>query len=269
MSEAKIFFGSNLKFLRERQKLSQEALARKLSVTRAKLVAIETGQTKSPPPEDFVRFSEYFKISVDSLLKVDLSKLGELKLRELEAGNDVYIKGGNLRVLAITVDKTNKENVEYVPLNVKAGYASGYNDPEFIASLPKFNVPNLPKGGTFRVFPITGDSMLPIPSGSDVTGRYIADWNNIKPGTPCIVILKNQDLVFKRVTIDKEGVLLVSQNPAYEPYRVPIEEVVEIWLFHSYTSVQLPEYPGDVQPDHVLDMFRTLRSDIQALSTRK
>src|SRR5690606_40737116 len=87
-------------------------------------------------------FSDYFHVSVDSMLKVDLTKLGELKLRELEAGNDVYIKGGNLRVLAISVDKSNNENVEYVPVKAKAGYASGgYNDPEYIAGLPKFSMP--------------------------------------------------------------------------------------------------------------------------------
>ena len=49
---------------------------------------------------------------MDNLLKVDLSRLGELPLRELETGNDVYMRGGNLRVLAISTDADNRENVE-------------------------------------------------------------------------------------------------------------------------------------------------------------
>src|SRR3546814_11577900 len=103
----KIFFGSNLKFLRERKKISQEALAKQLEITRAKLAAIEIGQKKALQPEDYLNFSELFRVSIDTLLKEDLTKLGVLKLRELEGGNDVYVKGGNLRVLAISGGTSN------------------------------------------------------------------------------------------------------------------------------------------------------------------
>src|SRR5690625_1037354 len=120
----KIFFGSNIKFLRERKKISQESLSVKLGITRAKLAALEGGQTKAPQPEDYINFSEYFKISIDALLKVDLRKLTAFKLRELEAGNDVYMTGSKIRVLAISTDKQNNENAEYVPVKAKAGYRS-------------------------------------------------------------------------------------------------------------------------------------------------
>lgn len=239
----KIFFASNVKFLRERRRMSQEALSAKLGLTRAKLASIEAGNTKSPQPEDYLNFSDFFSVSVDTLLKVDLRKLGELKIRELEAGNDVYIKGGNLRVLAISVDKTNTEHVEYVPIKAKAGYAANYGDRQFIADLPKVSLPNLPKGGTYRVFPIIGDSMLPIPDGSDVTARYIEDWTSIKADTACIVVLRGeQDFVFKMVTLHEGNYLhLSSLNPIYAPYKVALEDVLEIWQFHSYTTSEFPE----------------------------
>ncbi len=239
----KIFFASNIKFLRSRKNLSQETVAEKLGLTRAKLAAIEAGNTKSPQPEDYLLFSNFFAVSIDTLLKIDLSILGELKLRELESGNDVYIKGGNLRVLAISVDKSNNEHVEYVPIKAKAGYAASHADPEFIASLPKYSMPNLPKGDTFRIFPIIGDSMLPIPEGSDITGKYITDWTNIKSDTPCIVILKGQqDFVFKMVTVHHDGTfLLKSLNSLYHPFTVSAEDVVEIWQFYAYTSREFPE----------------------------
>lgn len=243
-----IFFGSNVKFLRIRQKHTQEQLAQKLSMTRSKLNCIETGQTKSPSIEDMLKFSSHFKMSLDTLVKIDLSKLGELKLRELEAGNDIYIKGGNLRVLAITVDKEDNENVEYVPVKAKAGYQAGFNDPEFISSLPKYSLPNLPKQGTFRIFPTEGDSMLPIPENSDVTAEYIEDWYSLKPKTPCILILKNnQDFVFKMVTIQDDRIfLLESMNPIYKPYTVEANDILEIWKFHSFTSKEIPEAVSDL-----------------------
>lgn len=56
---------------------------------------------------------------------------------------------------------------------------------------------NLLWGGTYRMFPTTGDSMLPIPEGSDVVARYVQDWKTLKPDRHCIVILKGeQDFVF-------------------------------------------------------------------------
>lgn len=261
MTTATIFLGSNVKFLRTRQKLTQENLGKELNMTRSKLNCIEIGQTKSPSIEDMLKFSSYFKLSIDTLIKIDLSKVGELKLRDLEAGNDVYIKGGNLRVLAITVDKRNNENVEYVPIKAKAGYQSGYNDPEFIASLPRFSLPNLPKEGSFRIFPTVGDSMLPIPEGSEVVGQYVEDWQSLKLETPCIVILKSQqDFVFKLVSLQEDRTfLLKSLNPTYQPYEVEVENVLEIWKFHSFFSKEIP--------DSSLD-FPQLLKDVKSLEEK-
>src|SRR4051812_2770316 len=107
MMPAKIYFYNNIRFLRERRKMSQEELSTQLALSRNKLQALESGKTVNPSALDMIKFSEYFKVSVDSLLKVDLTKLGELKLKDLLAGNDVYMTGSKIRVLAITVDKSN------------------------------------------------------------------------------------------------------------------------------------------------------------------
>jgi len=249
MTPTKLFFHSNIRFLRERKKMSQEHLAQTLDLLRNKLQALESGKTINPTAADMIKFSEYFKVSIDSLLKVDLAKLGEWKLHELLAGNDVYMTGSKIRVLAITVDKNNKENAEYVPVKAKAGYAAGYNDPEFIATLPRFTLPNLPKSGTFRMFPTTGDSMLPIPENSEVIAQYIEDWKSIRPGTPCIVILKGeQDFVFKLVTVENTGeILLRSLNQRYTPYTVNSEDVLEIWKYYKHQTGTFPQAETDLQ----------------------
>jgi transcriptional regulator with XRE-family HTH domain len=264
----KIFLWSNLKFLRKRRKMSQSDLAESLGVTRSKLALIEDGRTKSMEPEFQLGISEYFKISVDTLLKVDLAKVGELKLRELEAGNDIYIRGGNLRVLAITVDKDEKENTEYVPVSAKAGYSSGYNDPQFIAQLPKFSLPNLPQNKSFRMFPITGDSMLPVMPGSEIIAEYIEDWKGIKAQTPCIVIMNGQqDFVFKMVTFEKRGFLLESLNPAYKPYHVEAGDIIEIWRFYSYHSRQMPEAVTEMR--EVKGLIHQVLSEMELLKKKQ
>ncbi|MCF0072474.1 helix-turn-helix domain-containing protein [Dyadobacter sp. CY261] len=263
MTSAKHFFGKNIRFLRERRKLTQEDLAQNLSITRVKLGAIEAGRTENPASNDLLQFSDFFKMSIDTLFRVDLSKLSELKIRELEAGNDIYMTGSNLRVLAVSVDKSNKENIEYVPIKAKAGYRDGYADPDFIASLPKFTLPTLPQTGTFRMFPTIGDSMLPIPEGADVICEFIEDWTSIKPGTLCVLALKGeQDFVFKKVTIKSsvKAALLESLNQDYLPYEVAVGEIVEIWKFQSYVSTQIPESVSDM-----LHLSITMNSVLQRL----
>ncbi|HSI76260.1 MAG TPA: XRE family transcriptional regulator [Lunatimonas sp.] len=265
MKKANNFFPGNLKFLRERKGFTQQELAVSLGLTRSKVNALESGQTKAPSPEDFLGISGFFGISIDSLIRVDLTKLGELKLRDLEAGNDVYIRGGNLRVLAISVDKGNNEHVEYVPIKAKAGYMAGYNDPEFIASLPKFSLPNMPKQGTYRIFPTVGDSMLPIPGGSDIVTQYVEDWTGLKPDTPCIVILSGQqDFVFKLVTVNMDGTLLLrSLNPIFEPYTVAAGDVLEIWKFHAYTSREIPEPETDLK--QLVRAVREMQKELKSI----
>ena len=247
--QQKLFLPENVRFLRNRKGLSQENLAQQLDFTRVKLNAIESGSTKNPAIEDVVKFSEFFRISIDSLVKINLSKLLELQLRELESGNDVYMLGSKLRVLAISTDKNNKENTEYVPVKAKAGYRTSYSDPEFIASLPKLNLPGLPRNGTFRTFPIGGDSMLPIPDGSDITGQFVENWKTLKADTPCILILDGiNDFVFKLVTLQKDGTFLLrSLNKLYEPYTVEPGEVLEIWQFKLLHQKEMPEIPTELE----------------------
>ncbi|WP_025761486.1 XRE family transcriptional regulator [Dyadobacter tibetensis] len=265
MKNQAIYWAVNIKFLRIRYKLSQEALAEKLGISRVKLNAHESGRTANPTIDDLINFSEFFKMSIDSLLKIDLTKLSEGKLRDLEQGSALFMKGENIRVLAITVDKEDKENIEYVPVKAKAGYRAGYSDPEFLASLPKFNLPNLPRNGTFRMFPTIGDSMLPIPEGSDIIARYVQDWTNIKPETACIVILKGeQEFVFKQVTFQNDGsVLLQSFNKQYFAYTVPVTEVLEVWEYYSFLSKSLPEPQTDLQI--LLKMLQEMKSEISDL----
>jgi len=229
--------------------MSQEELSAELDVSRNKLQALESGKTVNPSAIDFIKFSDFFKVSIDSLMKVDLTKLGELKLKELMAGNDVYMTGSKIRVLAITVDKDNRENVEYIPVKAKAGYIAGYNDPEFIAGLPRFSLPNLPKSGTFRMFPTTGDSMLPIPENSEVIAQYVEDWKSLKAETACIVILKGQqDFVFKLITVQADNnVILKSLNRNYAPYTVKSEDILEVWKYYKHQTGTLPQPETDLQ----------------------
>jgi len=263
------FWASNIRHLRKRKKLGQEALAAELGISRSKLNAHENGQTKNPAADDLMLFSAYFRISIDALLKADLSRLSELQLRELEAGNDVYLTGTKLRVLATTVDPHNRDNAELVPVKAKAGYTAGYGDPEYIAQLPAFSLPHLPRGRKHRMFPTTGDSMLPVPEDAFVIGEYLGDWTSLTRDTPCVVVTRGEGIVFKlaRWLPERRALLLTSLNTAYAPYEVPAGEVLEVWRFRNYLTDVFPEATPPAQ--EIGRMVTEIRDDVRRLLKRE
>lgn len=136
--------------------------------------------------------------------------------------------------------------MEFIPARARAGYRSGFSDPDFISALPKFSLPDLPRGKTIRMFPIIGNSMEPIPDGSHVIAQYLQDWSHLKDNTACVLVLKGgeEDIVFKVVVnhIKQNGTLsLHSLNSDYEPFTVDIGEVLEIWTFIGFVSKQFPD----------------------------
>ncbi|GEO05794.1 hypothetical protein AAE02nite_34580 [Adhaeribacter aerolatus] len=228
---------SNLKFLRKKNGLTQAQLAEKLNIKRSLIGAYEEGRAE-PRLSTLVNISRLFDISLDQFVTRDLSKNGLELVKENNAGNE-----GKLRVLAITVDQDNRENIELVPHKASAGYLNGYADPEFIEELPKFRLPMLNTTGTHRAFEIKGDSMLPIASGTVIIGKFVEDWSSIKDGTPCILVSQQEGVVFKRVynKIKTEATLrLHSDNPVYHPYELGIDNIYEIWEAKAYISNSFP-----------------------------
>lgn len=237
------FFGPNIKLLRARRGRSQEETALALEVKRSSWSGYENGSAE-PSLDLLVRISGYFKVGLDKLLKDDLTALSESQLGILERGGDVDLSGRRLRVLATTVDRGDRENIELVNHKAKAGYALGYADPEYISVLPTFQMPFLSRDRKYRTFQISGDSMPPVGEGSWVTGEYVQNWQTLRDGQPYVIITKEDGIVFKVVynQLKTTGTLLLcSTNPVYQPYEVPISEVLEIWKFVHFISHELPE----------------------------
>jgi transcriptional regulator with XRE-family HTH domain len=262
------YFSSNIKHLRKRKMLTQDEIAEKLKMKRPTLSGYEN-EVSQPTIAALLTFSKYFNIAIDTLLNVNLQKLSELQIRQLEHGEDVFIKGGKLRVLATTVSSENNENIELVGEKAKAGYATGFADPEFVNQLPKFQLPFLSKQKKYRTFQLNGDSMLPIPHGSWVTGEYVQDWLQIVSGQAYVIFTLDDGIVFKVTEnlIKENGILrLYSLNPLYEPYDVPIPEIKEVWKFVHFISEELPE-PALPQ-EQLLKTVASLKDDMNRVKSR-
>ncbi|MCK4751599.1 MAG: helix-turn-helix domain-containing protein [Bacteroidales bacterium] len=263
-----MYFDSNIKFLRKRKKRTQDEVAEQLRMKRSTLSGYEN-RVAQPGLDVLLLFSDYYRIAVDTLLKVELSKLSETQLRQLEHGEDVFLRGGNLRVLASTVNADNQENIELVPVKAQAGYTNGFADPEYISELQVFQLPFLSGERKYRTFQLKGDSMLPIPEKAWVTGEYVLNWTELKTGEACVVLTMDDGIVFKIIEnrIEGDGMfILYSLNPLYEPYQINVSEIREVWRFVHFISHEIPE---PVIPENQL--VRTvagLKQDLDRLKLR-
>jgi transcriptional regulator with XRE-family HTH domain len=261
-----MFFNSNIKLLRNRRKRTQDVVAGELNMSRSTLNSYENGSIRNPTLDALMQFSKYFRLSIDTMVKVDLSKLSEFQMSELEKGNDVYVTGSRLRVLATTVDSQNRENIEVVPLKAKAGYKNGFADPDFIKKLPTFQLPLLLSDRKYRMFQISGDSMLPIPDKSWVIGEYLENWYDMKDGEAYIILTQEEGLVFKMVENNlrkKKNVMLKSLNALYKPYELHIGEIREVWKFCNYLSSELPD--NSFTKDDLLGKIMNLEKEIRGI----
>jgi transcriptional regulator with XRE-family HTH domain len=258
------FIATNLKFLRKKKTWTQLELAECLHIKRSLIGAYEEGRAR-PTYEVLYNLSKYFKYSIDELITKDLRQTERIALFSDEQLQNIDVTGKNLRVLAITVDKKDNENIEMVPAKAAAGYLTGYADPTFIQELTKFRLPFLP-AGTFRAFEIKGDSMLPIQPGSVIVGEYIDNWKHIKDGHTYIILTKHDGIVFKRMfnQVEENGTLILrSDNTSYPAYPIKIEEVLEVWK--AVLNISYMNKGGEISYQNILQLMQELKKDVEDL----
>jgi transcriptional regulator with XRE-family HTH domain len=262
------YFSSNIKLLRNRLGRTQDDVAFSLEMKRSTLSGYENGVAE-PGLEALTAFSRHFKISIDTLVKVDLRKLPESELSQIERGYDVFMTGGNLRILATSVDRENNENIEVVSESAKAGYRSGFADPEFIRVLPVFQLPFLSKDRKYRAFQVNGDSMLPIPDKSWVIGEYVQNWHTIRNGHPYIILTMEDGIVFKVVESklkEEQKFTLISLNTLYEPFDVHVKDIREVWKFVNYFSSEVPE--PNMEKDELVRTVKAIEKEIREMQMK-
>src|SRR5687768_14536829 len=181
-----MLLAQNLNYLRRKNNYSQQELADKLEIPRTTWSGYELGKVE-PNIGMLQKISTFFHQPIDKLLneRVDFD--------DLEIAKD-----DKLRVLAITMDQNERQNIELVNSKAAAGYLDSFQDPEYIRDLPKMYIPGLPSG-TYRAFEIKGDSMLPMPSGSLVVSKYVESLSELKDDKTYIIVTQHDGIVYKRI----------------------------------------------------------------------
>ncbi|WP_345213040.1 LexA family transcriptional regulator [Mucilaginibacter gynuensis] len=250
---------SNIKFLRKKKGLTQQQFADQVGIKRSLVGAYEEERAE-PKYELLKTIASFFDVTIDDFIKETIDE----KWAPKPKGNPA-----NLRVLSISVDKDDNENIELVPMKASAGYMNGYADPEYVSKLPKFYLPMF-KQGTYRAFEIKGDSMLPLLSGTIIIGEYVENWGDIKQGETYVVLSKTEGVVYKRIGNkfrDNKKLKLMSDNPAYEPYEIGGEDILEIWKAKGYISTQLPTPTPEPTMESLTAMMAQMQRSISKLQS--
>lgn len=247
----------NLKYLRKKKGLTQQQLADEVQIKRSLVGAYEE-ERADPKYELLIKFALFFDLSIDELINQTIND----KYKPQPKAN-----AANVRVLSITVDRDDNENIEFVPVKASAGYLNGFSDPDYVATLPKFSLPFF-KQGTYRAFEIKGDSMLPLPSGAIIIGEYAENWSDLKIAETVIVISKNDGLVYKRLGSKfnaVKGIKLVSDNTVYDPYLIEAEDILEIWKAKAFISTELPQPAAEPTMENLTAMMSQMQKSIGQL----
>jgi len=173
----------NLKYLRKLRGWTQDEFAKKLNIKRSLLGAYEEERAE-PRIEVLEAVCDMFRLTLDDMLRKDLSA---------ESSSNNYLAKRRALKLAPVVTQ-----IPFVPVKAAAGYLAGYADHEFIDELNTFTLPMV-TGGNYRAFEISGDSMLPTPSGSVIVGEKVESLDMIKNNTACIIVSRNEGIVYKRI----------------------------------------------------------------------
>lgn len=152
----------------------------------------------------------------------------------------------------ITVDSVGKDNVTLVPVRARAGYLSGYGDPEYISDLPVYSLPNL-KNGTFRAFEVEGHSMSPTLKNHDiVVGEWVENLDHIRDDRVHIIVTKDQGILVKRVInrISKYNLIVCKSDAVfnkdhYPNIQVNPNDILEVWYGRLYISADF-RAPNDM-----------------------
>lgn len=273
-----MFFGKNIKYLRETSGDSQAQFAEKLGLKRTTLAGYEAN-TSFPDFQTLIRIAGLFGNDLNRLVHSDLSVTNEkwdanlianLNANPIEGvvaekGEVRYLPSTQVKPVMVVVGPDGNEKITIVDVKAAAGYPANIVEPSFVKKLPTLSLPGKEwHSATFRCFQVAGDSMYTtLWQGDFVICQYLDQWpTQIKEGYVHVVVTR--DAVFvKRIlnrTSSKGQLVLKSDNKIYPAFTIDVEDVQEVWLVKRVLSALLIDRNNDIH-----EQLNTLHSDVADL----
>lgn len=181
---------TRLKALRNQSGETQAELAKFLGITRAAYTNIEN-EKREPDYDTIKKLANHFSVTIDYLLGSDVP-------------SPTYANAL----------KPSKEGSKWIPVlgTVVAGIP--LEAVEDIIDYEEIS-PKMAAQGEFFALQIKGDSMEPKMSKGDVV--IVRAQNDCDNGDVAIVLVNGDEATIKRIKKGPEGIMLIPNNPAYEP----------------------------------------------------
>ncbi|SDM25686.1 Helix-turn-helix [Catalinimonas alkaloidigena] len=173
------------------------------------------------------------------------------------SGTNRYAEGREIRMLSVTVDAQQRQQIELVPQAQLRAYETQYADPAFLEGLPKMQLPSLEGGDVYRAFEL--DAVV-------VVGRYVRNWYSLQAKP--YVLLTRGGRVHQAVLdnqIAETGCVQVGNEAT------PVESILEIWEPVRWISDRPPVSAEAGQPLSVAELtqlVRQLQADVERLKRR-
>ena len=232
------FFGKNIKKIRSVKGLSQQSFAELFDLKRGTLGAYEEGRSE-PKIDTIIKIANYFSIPIDALLTSELTVNELLKFK------------GDLTTYAEDVRRELFPLIPCITDNTASEYISLYDKKTFIKELPTIQLPINPEK-QFRGYVVSNLEMTnhdngfypkDIVIGEKVPNSVIKKLNN---GT-LVFVLTNSKLIFRRLYVTKNSVVLRTDHKNIEDEEFPIADIKEMWRVRYVFCKRIPEFTDGVE----------------------
>ena len=186
-------FQINLKKMREDKKLSHAKFAKEIGVSQSTVGMWESGKNK-PEFSTLLKIADYFDVGVDVLT----GKGTEEK------------KSGNGRKIPV---------LGQVQAGIPIDAIQDILDYEEITA-------DMAASGEYFALQVRGSSMEPRMKDGDVV--IVRQQPEVENGEIAIVLVNGNDATIKKIGKSSDGIMLVPNNPAFEPIFYNNEEIAEL-----------------------------------------
>ncbi len=232
------FFGKNIKKIRSVKSLSQQAFAELFDLKRGTLGAYEEGRSE-PKIDTIIKIANYFSIEIDKLLTNELTVNELLKFK------------GDLTTYANDIKREQFAVIPCITEGTAIEYVSLYDKQNFIRELPTIQLPVNPakkfRGYTVLNLEMTNHDQGFYPKdivvGEKVPSDVIKKLNN---GTLVVAVTETK-LIFRRLYITKNNVVLRADHKNIEDETYPISEIKEMWRVRYVFYKRIPEFTDGME----------------------
>lgn len=213
--------------------MSQQAFSELFDLKRATLGAYEE-QRSEPRIDTIIKIANYFSISIDDLLKNELTV------------NDLLKFKADLTTDTAKIPKDIFPEIGCVTDELVIDYPFSFEKDSFIESLPKIQLP-ISKDENPRAFVVQNLEMTHLDRGfypkDIVIGQKVApkNYKNLPNGTLCVAITPDR-LVFRRYFFSSGEITLRADHANIENIVLSISSIKELWEIKYVFCKRIPDF---------------------------